>query len=164
VSAPRPLRERDATLDDLGVVASWVRTENECRLWAGPGVSFPLRRDVLAAEIRFSEGGGLALEDGGGPCAFGQVVWNGAERRAHLARVIVRPDARGRGLGRALVRALLARAAARGASSVTLNVYEENAPALRLYASEGFVPDRDPSRPAPAGGLALVRTAGADGA
>ena len=86
-------------------------TEEECRLWAGPAVSFPLLPDRLEREIGFPEAENLALSDEAGVAGFGQVVPK-AGGRAHLARVIVRPDARGRGLGHAIVRALVARASA----------------------------------------------------
>ena len=46
---------RDATLADLGVVASWVCSEEECRLRAGPAVSFPL----LPGRLEREESGSL---------------------------------------------------------------------------------------------------------
>jgi ribosomal protein S18 acetylase RimI-like enzyme len=128
---------RDATLDDLVVVVSWVGTADACRLWAGPAVSFPLEPGRLALEIGFVEADDLALADESGTAGFGQVVWHPGDR-AHLARIIVRPDARGRGLGRALVRALVERAASRGARLATLNVYVKNESARRLYEAAGF--------------------------
>ncbi len=130
------LTVRDATLADLEVVASWVRTEEECRLWAGPAVSFPLLSGRLEREIGFTEAENLALCDEAGAAGFGQVVPK-AGGRAHLARVIVRPDARGRGLGHAIVRALVERARS-GARVVSLNVYASNATALRVYEAAGF--------------------------
>lgn len=52
----------------------------------------------------------------------------------------VRPDVRGHGLGRRLMQALLDEAAARpGIEVLRLTVTEGNEPALRLYASLGFV-------------------------
>lgn len=56
----------------------------------------------------------LALADDREVVAFGQLV-RPSPGAAHLACVIVRPNARGRGLGHVLVRALLVRAAADGA-------------------------------------------------
>jgi ribosomal-protein-alanine N-acetyltransferase len=130
------LTARDATLADLEVVASWVSTEEECRLWAGPAVSFPLLLARLEREIGFAEAENLALRDEAGAAGFGQVVLK-AGGRAHLARVIVRPDARGRGLGHTIVRALVERA--RGeARMISLNVYAFNATALRVYEAAGF--------------------------
>jgi ribosomal protein S18 acetylase RimI-like enzyme len=55
-----------------------------------------------------------------------------------LARVAVAPSSRGRGHGRALVTAALERARSLGIESMTLNVSEDNEPALRLYTSLGF--------------------------
>ena len=92
----------------------------------------------------------VALVDGDGLAAFGQAVPRGSER-AHLARVVVRPDARGRGLGKALIEAVLARAAAAGFRRVTLYVYNDNVEATRLYARLGFrraePPPEDPPSP-----------------
>ncbi len=79
----------------------------------------------------------VALVDGRGLVAFGQAILKDA-RRAHLARVIVRPDARSRGWGRTLVEELLARARKSGVSRVTLNVCRDNAAAASLYRSLGF--------------------------
>lgn len=53
-----------------------------------------------------------------------------------LLRVIVAPDARGRGLGRSLVRAGLV--GVRGAERVMLEVDAANAPALALYRGLGL--------------------------
>ncbi|MDQ0990480.1 GNAT family N-acetyltransferase [Streptomyces sp. V3I7] len=60
---------------------------------------------------------------------------------AHVRQIqgiAVADEARGRGVGRALVRAAVAEAGRRGARRVTLRVLGHNAPARRLYESEGF--------------------------
>jgi ribosomal protein S18 acetylase RimI-like enzyme len=132
------VRIRDAVPADLTVVASWITTRRECALWAGPGVPFPLELPALATQIGMAGAIDVALEDAQGLAAFGQAHPR-PPGRAHLARVVVRPDARGRGAGRALVEALLCRAAAAGLSVVTLNVYRENRAAVALYTALGFV-------------------------
>jgi [ribosomal protein S18]-alanine N-acetyltransferase len=150
----------DATLRDLEVVASWVDTADECRLWAGPAVSFPIEPGTLAGEIGFADEDNLVLADGAGTAGFGQLVWRPGGR-AHLARVIVRPDARGRGYGRVLVSALVERAASRGARLATLNVYSENQAARRLYESAGFTASRMPGAgECPQGALYMTRPVG----
>jgi len=58
---------------------------------------------------------------------------------AQLLDVVVSPERRGQGIGTQLVSALLAAVAARGAQAVTLEVADDNAPALRLYRRAGFV-------------------------
>jgi GNAT superfamily N-acetyltransferase len=58
--------------------------------------------------------------------------------RGWIGGLGVVPSARGRGLGRALMEAALAKAP----DDVTLEVIEQNEPALRLYESLGFEPAR----------------------
>jgi [ribosomal protein S18]-alanine N-acetyltransferase len=149
------LTVRDATLEDLEKVAHWVGTADECRLWAGPAVSFPIEPRNFAVEIGFGDADAVALADGAGTAGFGQLVWR-ADGRAHLARIIVRPDARGRGLGRVLVSALVERAASRGARRATLNVYPQNEAAVRLYEAAGFTARHRQGEPAcPHGALSM---------
>jgi [ribosomal protein S18]-alanine N-acetyltransferase len=131
------VRSREAIPADLEVVASWIGSRRECELWAGPGIPFPLETHALAAQIDMARAINVALEDRLGLAAFGQALAR-SSGRAHLARIIARPDARGRGVGRALVQTLLLRAAESGATLVTLNVYRDNAAALALYADLGF--------------------------
>jgi N-acetylglutamate synthase len=58
---------------------------------------------------------------------------------AELGSIIVSPEARGNGLGRALVNSLLHWAATNGAANAFLQVDVENALAIALYRSLGFV-------------------------
>lgn len=60
-----------------------------------------------------------------------------ADRLAVLARLLVHPDVRGRGIGRALVRTATARAYATGRRPV-LDVLQSTTGAARLYESEGW--------------------------
>ena len=57
----------------------------------------------------------------------------------HVVGMMVREDARSRGVGRALLAACIARArAAEGLELLTLSVTATNVPAIRLYLSAGF--------------------------
>jgi ribosomal protein S18 acetylase RimI-like enzyme len=60
-------------------------------------------------------------------------------KTAFVKDLVVRPDARRRGLARALVRTLLRAYAERGFDAVELKVTGDNMPADALYAGEGFV-------------------------
>ncbi|MEE4275093.1 MAG: GNAT family N-acetyltransferase [Thermoleophilia bacterium] len=171
---------REATPVDLVTAAAWVTTAAECQRWAGPDITFPVEQAALMREAEFGAGRDVALEDDAGVVAFGQVLPKEGGRM-HLARVIVRPDARGRGVGRALVEALLARAGESGAALVTLNVYRDNTAAIGLYTDLGFRRSRRPGhdtsssssvpmelrigrwRPEPAGGRSLTRPVGSRG-
>ncbi len=58
---------------------------------------------------------------------------------AYVDELAVAPWARGSGIGRGLLRACIQEAGREGKSRVTLMVTADNAPALALYRSEGFV-------------------------
>lgn len=93
----------------------------------------------------------------------------GTEEGVELRRIVIAPEHRGRGLGRAALRAVLDRVfttapspttrwVERGAGRLWLDVKPGNARALALYASEGFVHERElPTSPGhPGGPVALV--------
>ncbi|MGN6495729.1 MAG: GNAT family N-acetyltransferase [Tsuneonella sp.] len=61
-----------------------------------------------------------------------------AKPLVNLHDLAVSPQFRGRGLGRALLAEVEAEARRRGACKLTLEVLGGNAPAIALYASEGF--------------------------
>jgi ribosomal-protein-alanine N-acetyltransferase len=142
------MRSRNAVPGDLEAVASWIGSQRECALWAGPTVPFPLEPVGLPDQIQMAGATNLAFDDTLGLAAFGQALSKPCGR-AHLARVIVRPDLRGQGIGRALVEALLCRAAEAGLTVATLNVHRDNAGAAALYASLGFARAERPSGESP---------------
>ncbi len=61
---------------------------------------------------------------------------------SRLAAMAVIPEARAQGVGEACVRRLFAEAKARGDKAMTLEVIEQNPPAVRLYEKCGFRIDR----------------------
>lgn len=78
---------------------------------------------------------------------FGQ-YWLTAPGTAHLGRIIVSPQARGRGLGRVLMQLLGAEALrAPGVQRLTLRVYRDNIAAVALYRDLGFQPVEHASTP-----------------
>lgn len=62
-----------------------------------------------------------------------------ATSAAELARIILAPDVRGKGLGPVFVRALLGPALDSGYSDVFLRVRPDNVPAIRTYERVGFL-------------------------
>jgi ribosomal-protein-alanine N-acetyltransferase len=84
-----------------------------CELLAGPGV------------FAFHTGEGFVM----GRAAGGE---------AEILTLAVAPRARGRGLGRALIAAMAAHACRLGATSIFLEVGDDNPAALVLYAGLGF--------------------------
>jgi diamine N-acetyltransferase len=139
-------------------VATWIESARDCERWAGPRVSYPLDLDQLAAQIAMDDALNVALLDEGGLVGFGQALPRGCER-AHLTRIIVRPDARGVGLGRELTQALLDRAAAAGMTTATLYVYRDNAGATHLYEALGFEQAASPPGEQPSPDTLFMRRA-----
>lgn len=84
---------------------------------------------------------GIAAESGAGATDSGLLGTGGLLTIGETAQILtvgVLPSARRRGIGRLLVRELVAEARRRGAGEVLLEVREDNEPARRLYAEEGF--------------------------
>ena len=137
-----------AGVDDAPVVA---RLLGEFRDWWGN--SGPSDADMLASVCRVMAGGDGEFLLGGaardvapeGVCQlrFRWSVWKTAED-CWLEDLYVRESARRGGLGRALVEAALARARERGCRRIELDVNEDNAPALALYAACGFTLEPKP--------------------
>ena len=72
-------------------------------------------------------------------CAYGQILEDQAEREAEVARVIVAPGLRRRGIGRAFVSLLAAEARRRGFDAPLARTLRANRAAFACYRSAGFV-------------------------
>ncbi|MBQ1026815.1 GNAT family N-acetyltransferase [Micromonospora sp. C95] len=118
------------------VVASWATSPDECRRWCSqdwvtPGevLRWGTETEVLAY---------LALVDGE-PAGYGELWLDDEEAEVELARIIVAPALRGRGLGRRMVTMLTALARDHH-PAVLMRVHPGNTAALRCYATAGFQP------------------------
>jgi ribosomal protein S18 acetylase RimI-like enzyme len=78
-------------------------------------------------------------DDGGRLVGYGELWEDRDADEAELARVVVDPRARGRGVGRTLARALADEAHRRGFGHIWLRVVATNQPALAAYRAVGFV-------------------------
>ena len=138
---------RTAATSDLAKVIRWVTSAEETDIWSGGPVSFPVEFDACRVAIGWDTFSNRALFDQGRVAGFGQII-DKPDRRKHLARIIVDPTSRGRGLGRKLVEGLMAEARGTGARCMSLNVHPGNEAAIRLYSSLGFAAavDPDPNR------------------
>ena len=116
----------------------WIGSADELEAWASRR-DFPVRREVLAEWHRDPEVHPYLLLADERRCGYGEVWEDREEDEAELARIVVAPSERGRGLGRALVRLLVAEATAMGFRDVWMRVVPWNAPALACYEGAGFV-------------------------
>jgi ribosomal protein S18 acetylase RimI-like enzyme len=126
-----------ASISDIEEVISWIATEEECRIWAGPAVTFPINAGSLLNQISFSPENSFSCTSHIGLLAFGQIIQKD-DGRSHLARIITNPACRGQGFGRKICIYLVDYAFELGSGKVSLNVCRQNSHALRLYESLGF--------------------------
>jgi len=77
--------------------------------------------------------------------AYGELWIDEAEQEVELARIIVRPAHRGRGVGKLYVKVLVDRAATFGYAEIFLRVLPDNPRAIHCYEAAGFaaVPSED---------------------
>ena len=94
--------------------------------------------EEMLREWSEEEGGStfVFLEDGRA-CAYAE-LWE-EEGEAEIARIIVAPESRRRGVARAVVASLVEEAHARGFDRIWMRVVPENQAAIDCYAGAGFV-------------------------
>jgi RimJ/RimL family protein N-acetyltransferase len=131
------------------VLGRWFATEAEAVLWGGPDMRAPVDEAQLApmlAESLTSPPGRLCwmAAEGAGDRIVGhaQLAFEWRHGVARLGRVAVAPGSRGQGLARPMLALVIDRAFAwPEIERVELNVYTNNAPAIRTYRALGFVPE-----------------------
>lgn len=131
---------RPATCNDLSTILSWTTTAESIKRWGGPLLTFPPDVAKTWYEIGANDSNSFVLVDEQ-DCVlgFGQTLQREAQA-IHLARIILAPETRGKGLGRVLCEELMKTAIAQHQpAKFTLNVYQDNAAAVSLYRSLGFV-------------------------
>ena len=131
------------------LVAGWASTAQEVGLLCGR-VEYPFPEELTGSwrkvdpdiqSYLFFDGG---CTDGGctdceRPVGYGEVWLDDDEDEVELARLIVDPALRGRGIGAGLVRALLKPAIEAGHPDIFLRVRRDNAIAIKIYLTVGFV-------------------------
>lgn len=128
-----------AAIGDIDQLMSWFEGEQAVCVWGGPGFRFPFSRETFHEDVRWREMASYCVHDAQRRfVAFGQ-FYNRFDR-INFARLIVHPDARGRGLGKELLGMLMSEARPLfELVEYSLFVFRNNAPALACYESMGFV-------------------------
>jgi ribosomal protein S18 acetylase RimI-like enzyme len=120
-------------------VAGWALDEQEVALLSGR-VVYPFPEELRGIWRKVDDDiHSYLLFDADRPVGYGEIWLDDEEDEVELARIIVDPEVRGRGVGGELVRALLGPALDAGYSEVFLRVRPDNAPAIRTYLRTGFV-------------------------
>ena len=130
------LERRKARAADAVFIFPWFSSHLDAVMWAGPKVANPLTVEWLAAEFK-SAVHWVWVDEDDTPQAMFKLIDKG-EGRAHLTRFAVAPAMRGKGLARGLVQEIADEAYEAGADYLTLNVYDANSHARRIYDQLGF--------------------------
>jgi ribosomal protein S18 acetylase RimI-like enzyme len=109
------------------------------RRWGGPQVPWPLNPLWLAAQFAIETPGHYAMvgiDDE--PLGLFGLRLHPRQRRAHLIRVALAPEARGLGLAGPMLRGAAQLARESRIQRLTLNVYGSNDEARQAYERAGF--------------------------
>ncbi|MFI9100758.1 GNAT family N-acetyltransferase [Streptomyces fildesensis] len=120
-------------------VAGWPQSAAEVSMWCGLR-EFPLPARTVEAWQHADDVRAHLLLDGEQLIGYGELWIDAEEQEIELARIIVAPDARGKGYGRTLVRELTAQALLTGLPAIFMRVHPDNDRALRCYRAAGFAP------------------------
>jgi ribosomal protein S18 acetylase RimI-like enzyme len=116
-------RLRRATASDIDTIARWhpIASEEVRTWWVDPEAEPWV---MISADDEL--------------VAYGELWLDPDEDEVELARLIVAPKLRGRGLGRELTELLVARAATTGLTTTMLRTTPDNQVAINCYLSCGF--------------------------
>jgi ribosomal protein S18 acetylase RimI-like enzyme len=119
-------------LSFVGSVRRWA-LESPFSPWASPPSTEDLRGALADPEVA-----AYVLLERERPVAYGEIWSESSSDEIELARIIVDPNERRRGLGTALVRGLIDIARQRVDAPVWVRVLPDNIVALACYAKLGF--------------------------
>ena len=135
---------REFRASDAREVARWPSSLDEVRRWAGSDPGWPVDVSVFGRWHADPDVRPYIICDGEAPIGYGEVWVDEPEQEVELARIIVSPDQRRRGVGRRLVLLLLDRAAQAGLPDAFVRVVPENGAAIGCYRGAGFSPVSEP--------------------
>ncbi len=118
-------------------IAAWPASRREVTLWCGRR-EHPLPPRVVAGWQQEQDVRAHVLLDGRDLLGYGELWLDAEEDEIELARIIVAPAFRGRGVGGTLVRGLTALARDAGQANIFMRVHPDNQAALRCYRHAGF--------------------------
>lgn len=131
---------------DAREVARWPTSAGEVLLWAGSAGGWPVDASVFRRWHADPDVKPYVLRAGEATVGYGELWTDESEQEVELARIIVNPDYRGRGLGKRLVGLLLERAALSSLPDAFVRVIPENGAAIACYRGAGFSPVREGER------------------
>ncbi len=129
---------KSAQKEHFNTVLTWIQNADQLKLWGGAALSYPPCVETTWAEIGAQAGNSFVLSSSdGGVVGFAQALVR--TPNIHLARIIVSPAGRGKGVGKILCEQLIQRVCLEHQpEQITLNVFSHNTVAINLYKSLGF--------------------------
>jgi len=119
-------------------VVSWPVSQSEVMAWTGRSDLYPVSPAELLHWQADSDIYPVTGHLDGELVAYSELWVDQVEDEIELARIIVHPDCRNRGIGRAFVKLLVNRAAGFELSATVIRVSPENGRAIRCYEAVGF--------------------------
>ncbi len=129
---------RSATDADFSTIISWIPDLATAQLWGGPMMVYPLTVESLKEIMKPDETKVFVMVDDLEMVVGTAQFYFMPPSRFHFARIMVKPDKRGKGYGRTLVTLLMAETWSVPEQYLTLNVNFGNDRARALYESLGF--------------------------
>ncbi|WP_437586754.1 GNAT family N-acetyltransferase [Sorangium sp. So ce1000] len=125
-------------------IKEWFPDRRSCQVWGGPQFRFPFTDSTFLEDTRSHVlPSYVLLGTGDRLLGFGQYYSRAG--RCHLARLVISPEHRGAGLGRWFIGSLAELGIQElGAGECSLFVAPDNARAIRLYRSMGFMETQYP--------------------
>ncbi|MGI8691694.1 MAG: GNAT family N-acetyltransferase [Geodermatophilaceae bacterium] len=131
------MRLLEPTTAAAAIVAGWSRSAEEAVVWCSRA-EHPFPADVVRGWWTEPDVEAWLLVSDEGPVGYGEIWLDEPEDEVELARLIVAPEARHRGVGKTMVAALLERVAQTGPAQVFLRVRPDNEAAIRCYSAAGL--------------------------
>lgn len=127
-----------ATRDDAREIMNWFPDAESVMQWGSPYTRYPLREETFFTDIYWDRvESRVARDEAGELIGFGQFYTKLA--RCHLARLVINPKFRRRGLGLEFIEQLMRHGGEMLATDeFSLYVMTANKPAWHCYKSLGF--------------------------
>jgi len=125
-------------LAEIETLKSWFPDKESSYFWCGPGLRFPFTHETFLEDIHWERMPTYSsFDEHGRFSGFGQYYEKLG--RCHLARLVVAPSHRSRGMGRQFIARLMGIGMQDlGTSECSLFVVNYNDRALKCYRSLGF--------------------------
>jgi len=123
---------------EIEILKSWFPDKESSYFWCGPGLRFPFSHESFLEDIHWEKMPTYSLRNKEGELiGFGQYYEK--QQRCHLARLVVSPLHRSRGIGRDFIQQIMSIGMEDlGANECSLFVVRSNEKALNCYKSLGF--------------------------